>query len=103
MDFRQLAEISLIFSKLPRSSQVFWLELEQEILSKSSDFKGHKDQVLQVALGIGRAQKSAEAKNETFWKVYGMHLNDFSQEMSFHEFIAILDVLDYSNGEILFT
>ena len=32
-----------------------------------------------------------------------MHLRDFGQEMEFQEFIAILDVLDYTNGEVLFS
>lgn len=46
----------------------------------------------------------AHRSNETFWKVFSAHVTQLAEanELSFDEYVEVLDVFDYSNGEALF-
>ena len=92
---QQLAQVVDIYSGVP-VSQVFWNEMEKVILSNSADFRGHKTMILQVVSAFANRSK------ETFWKVFSVQIIAVSDQLTFDEFIQVLDVLDYSNGETLF-
>ena len=96
MSTEQLAQIVTIYSVVP-VSQIFWHEMEQLILSKSADFRGRKVILLQVVLAFAHRSK------ETFWKVFSAQISEVADELSFDEFTRVLDVLDYMNGEALFS
>lgn len=40
--------------------------------------------------------------NETFWKVFSSHVRSISADLTFDEYVQVLDTLDYLNGETLF-
>ncbi len=44
----------------------------------------------------------ANRSKETFLKVFTSQINEVSDQLTFEEFVQVLDVLDYSNGEALF-
>ena len=52
--------------------------------------------LLQVVLAFSNRSK------ETFWKVFTSQISEVSDQLTFEEFVQVLDVLDYSNGEALF-
>ena len=92
---QELVRVVSIYKHVP-VSQMFWNEMEQLILSKSADFKGNKGMLLHTM------QAFAHRNNETFWKVFGSYVRTFADELTFNEFIQVLDILDYHNGETLF-
>ena len=50
---KEITDIVSIYCKVPAVSQLFWSNIEKIILTRSADFKGHKDLVLKVILAIG--------------------------------------------------
>ena len=68
----QLAEIVSIYRHV-RVSQVFWSDLEQIVLSKSADFRSHKDMLLKIVRAF------AHRSNETFWKVFSAHVTKLAE------------------------
>ena len=67
-------------------------------MSKSADFKGRKDLLLDIVMAFGEAKRS----NETFWKVFSSHITDVVDDLTFDSFVQVLDVLDYHSGEPMF-
>lgn len=92
---QELVRVVSIYRHVP-VSQMFWNEMEHLILSKSADFKGNKDMLLQTMGAF------AHRKNETFWKVFGSYVRTFADELTFDEYVQVLDILDYHDGETLF-
>ena len=66
-----LAHIVKIYSKV-KVSQMFWVEMEQLLLSKAADFKGKKEIILDVIFAF------RHRTNETFWKVFSSLVADVS-------------------------
>lgn len=91
----QLVQVIKIYSGVP-VSRVFWSELEQLLLSKSADFRGHKDFLVPVVAAFANRSK------ETFLKVFSGHINKIGEELSYEEFVPVLDALDHANGAALF-
>lgn len=92
---KQLVEIIKIYNEVP-VSRVFWNEMEQLLLSKSADFRGHKDFLVPIVGAFANRCK------ETFLKVFSGQVNNISSELSFDEFVIVLDALDHANGSALF-
>mmetsp|Transcript_30889 Transcript_30889/g.41013 ORF Transcript_30889/g.41013 Transcript_30889/m.41013 type:complete len:148 (-) Transcript_30889:114-557(-) len=69
----QIAQVVSIY-RLVQVSQVFWSEMEQLILSKSADFKGKKELLMDVVRGLAPRSGS----NETFWKVFSTQVTQLA-------------------------
>lgn len=91
----EIAQVCKIFCHVP-VSQIFWAEMEKLVLSLSAGFKGRRDLLIPVV----RAFRNRNS--EIFWKVFSGHIKGIKDELNFEDFVLVLDVLDYSNGEALF-
>ena len=80
------------------ASQVFWMEVENLLITKSADFKNPENAQLlkQVVEGV------RSRTNETFWKVFTgivqVHFDAYSQS----DLISLLHSIDNWNGRELF-
>ena len=54
---------------------MFWVEMEQLLLSKAADFKGKKEIILDVIFAF------RHRTNETFWKVFSSLVADVSHQI----------------------
>jgi len=75
---------------------MFWLELEQLLLSKSADFKGQPDLVFQVCESL------KDRKNETFWKVFSSLLTPDAATFTRDQLLQLLTIFDQTNGADMF-
>ena len=75
MSSRHLTKFVEVYSRLP-VSQIFWYEMEQVLIAKSSNFKTDKESLLRIVRSFkGR-------NNETFWQVYSKLLVQIAGELS---------------------
>ena len=65
-----ICRIIKIYSKV-NPSHLFWMEIEQLLLAKSSDFRSGANSTFLIEL----CQTMRQRQNETFWRVFSGHLN----------------------------
>ena len=65
----EICQIIKIYSRV-NPSHLFWMEIEQLLLAKSSDFRSGSKAPLLIEL----CQNMQQRHNETFWRVFSRHL-----------------------------